>query len=118
MITAYSESASYGARPAYIDWKLKIRCSRSSEKKLATFLSSFLKPPRPTSLRPALHGFTKSSGVSKLASMNESISARYNSSSQEQNLRNEAASLPFENRRISSAIRSRPCSTWSSLPSS
>ena len=51
-MTAYSASASYGARPAYIDWKLKIRCSRSSSKNDATVLPSLPKPPSLTSSRP------------------------------------------------------------------
>ena len=48
VITAYRASASYGARPAYIDWKLKIRCSRSSSKNEATLRPSLPNPPRRT----------------------------------------------------------------------
>ena len=46
-MTAYSASASYGASPAYIDWKLKMRCSRSSPKNDAT-----LRPSLPNAAEP------------------------------------------------------------------
>ena len=100
-----------------MDWKLKMRCSRSSLKKLPIFLSSFVNPPIFTNCNPARHGFTKSSGELKLVSMNEPISALYNFSSHVQNFKNDAASILFENRLISSAISWRPCTTFSSLPS-
>ncbi len=56
-------------------WNEKMRWRRSSSKNEATFLPSLPKPPMRTSCRPALHGFTRSSTESKLASMNALISA-------------------------------------------
>ncbi len=52
----------------------KIRCNRSSSKNDATFLPSLPNPPSRTSASPSRQGFTRSSGESRLVSMNERIS--------------------------------------------
>ena len=92
MITAYSASASYGATPAYIAWKPKIRCSRSSSKNDATLRPRRPNPPSRTSRLPARQWRTRSSAESKSASMKLGISTRYSSVSQSAKRPNDAAS--------------------------
>ena len=117
VITAYSDSASYGASPAYIAWKLKMRCKRSSRKKLAILLSSLRNAPIFTSDSAAFHGLMRSSGELKLTSMNDDISAAYNFSNHAQKRIKLSPSRASAKRVISAAISSRPWRTISSLPS-
>ena len=117
MITAYSARASYGATPAYIAWKLNIRCSRSSSKNDATRRPRRPNPPSRTSLAPARQRRTRSSAESKSASMKFGISTRYRSASQSAKRPNASASLAPANARISAVIASRPWRTWSTEPS-
>ena len=61
VMTAYSASASYGARPAYIDWNEKIRCRRWSRKYEPTTRASRRKAPILTRCSAGASGRARSS---------------------------------------------------------
>nr|WP_194793321.1 hypothetical protein [Raineyella fluvialis] len=117
MITAYRDSARAGDRPAYIDWKLNTRWSRSSWKRRAISGPSRPKARSRSRSRAALGERSRPRGESKLASMKCGVSTAASRSSQSTNRSNACASRLPHCWRISSRIFSRPGLTSRREPS-
>ena len=117
MITAYSARASYGATPAYIAWKLNIRCSRSSCEERGHPAPEAAEPAESDEAGagpPAAHEVERrvEVGVDEVRHLDAvQVGQPVGEAAERRRL------LGAGERRISSVIASRPWRTWSTEPS-